>query len=126
MEKERFDVIIAEDDEQISYLLNFMLAREKFTVKIANNGQEAIDIIDTVEKPKLIMLDIMMPHYNGFQILEHIQTKADWQDIPILMLTAKSKESDIAKALDAGATDYVVKPFQPAELITRLKRLMSK
>jgi DNA-binding response OmpR family regulator len=126
MSQETFDVLVAEDDDQISYLLNFMLTREGFKVKVANDGQEAMDAIAEMPMPKLILLDIMMPYYDGYQILEHIRKETNWNDVPILMLTAKSQEKDIVKALEAGANDYVVKPFQPGELVTRLKMLMRR
>lgn len=126
MSQEQFDVLVAEDDDQISYLLNFMLTREGYKVKVANNGQEAMDAIAEIARPKLILLDIMMPFYDGYQVLEHIRKETDWDGVPILMLTAKSQEKDIVKALESGANDYVVKPFQPGELITRLKMLMRR
>ena len=126
MSQEEFDVLVAEDDDQISYLLNFMLTREGYKVKVANDGQEAMDAIENMKMPKLVLLDIMMPYFDGYQILEHIRGETDWTDVPILMLTAKSQEKDIVKALESGANDYVVKPFQPGELITRLKMLMRR
>jgi len=123
---EQYDVLVAEDDDQISYLLNFMLTREGYKVKVANDGQEAMDAIAEMEMPKLVLLDIMMPFYDGYQLITHIRNETDWKDVPIVMLTAKSQEKDIIKALEGGANDYVVKPFQPGELITRLKMLMRR
>ena len=121
---EQYDVLVAEDDDQISYLLNFMLTREGYKVKVANDGQEAMDAIASMKMPKLVLLDIMMPFYDGYQLISHIRNETDWTGVPIVMLTAKSQEKDIIKALEGGANDYVVKPFQPGELITRLKMLM--
>ena len=126
MSLEQFDILVTEDDDQISYLLNFMLTREGYKVKVANDGQEGMDAIESMEPPKLVMLDVMMPHYSGFELIDHIRKKASWNNVPIVMLTAKSQEQDIVKALESGANDYVVKPFQPGELITRLKMLMNK
>jgi len=123
---EEYDVLVAEDDDQISYLLNFMLTREGYKVKVANDGQEAMDAIAEMSMPKLVLLDIMMPFYDGYQLITHIRNETDWKDVPIVMLTAKSQEKDIIKALEGGANDYVVKPFQPGELITRLKMLMRR
>ena len=123
---EQYDVLVAEDDDQISYLLNFMLTREGYKVKVANDGQEAMDAIKEIEMPKLVLLDIMMPFFDGYQLVNHIRNETDWKDVPIVMLTAKSQEKDIIKALEGGANDYVVKPFQPGELITRLKMLMRR
>ena len=123
---EKYDVLVAEDDDQISYLLNFMLTREGYKVRVANDGQEAMDAIAEMEMPKLVLLDIMMPFYDGYQLITHIRNETDWKDVPVVMLTAKSQEKDIIKALEGGANDYVVKPFQPGELITRLKMLMRR
>jgi len=123
---EQYDVLVAEDDDQISYLLNFMLTREGYKVKVANDGQEAMDAIGEMDMPKLVLLDIMMPFFDGYQLISHIRNETDWKDVPIVMLTAKSQEKDIIKALEGGANDYVVKPFQPGELITRLKMLMRR
>ncbi|HFE37041.1 MAG TPA: response regulator transcription factor [Gammaproteobacteria bacterium] len=126
MSQEYYDILVAEDDEQISYLLNFLLTREGFTVKVANDGQEAMDAIGQISQPKLVLLDIMMPHYNGYQIIDHIRHNSNWKKVPILVVTAKSLEKDIVKALEIGANDYVVKPFQPRELIGRLKALLQR
>jgi len=126
MSQEKYDILVAEDDDQISYLLNFILTREGFSVKIANDGQEAMDAIAAISQPKLVLLDIMMPHYNGFELIDHIRKKTSWGDVPIVMITAKSQEQDIVRALESGANDYVVKPFQPGELIARLKAVMEK
>ncbi len=123
---EEYDVLVAEDDEQISYLLNFMLTREGYKVKVANDGQEAMDAIATIKVPKLVLLDIMMPVFDGYQLIAHIRNETNWKDVPIVMLTAKSQEKDIVKALEDGANDYIVKPFQPGDLISRLKMLMRK
>ena len=119
--EEYFDVFVAEDDDQISALLDFLLKREGYKVKVVKNGREAIESIDAIALPKLILLDVMMPYYDGFQVIKHIREKEDWKDVPIMMLTAKSQEADIVKALEAGANDYIVKPFQPVELVARLK-----
>ena len=126
MSQEDFDILVAEDDDQISYLLNFMLTREGYKVKVANDGQEAKDAIAEITVPKLILLDIMMPYFDGYQLIDHIRNEVKWTDVPIVMLTAKSQEKDIIRALEGGANDYVVKPFQPGELVTRLKMLMRR
>jgi len=123
---EQYDVLVAEDDDQISYLLNFMLTREGYKVKVTNDGQEAMDAIAEMNIPQLVLLDIMMPHYDGYQLITHMKSIAHWKEVPIVMLTAKSEEKDIIKALESGATDYIVKPFQPGELITRLTTLMKR
>ena len=97
-----------------------------YSVKIANDGQEAMDAFTEINMPKMVLLDIMMPYFDGIQLVKHIRTETNWKNVPVVMLTAKSHEKDIIRALEAGANDYVVKPFQPGELITRLKMLMQR
>jgi len=126
MDVEPFDILVGEDDEQISFLLNFMLTREGFSVNVAGDGQQVADVIDKEPCPKLVLLDVMMPYFDGFQLLEKIRQSEHWSSAPVIMLTAKSQEKDIVRALEMGANDYVVKPFQPGELTTRIKMLMKR
>jgi len=115
-------VLIIEDDDQIAYLLTFMLEREGYTVVGATDGQIAHDLINKIEPPKLVLLDVMLPFIDGFDLIKLIKSKTEWESVPVIMLSAKSQENDIVQALDAGANDYVVKPFQPMELLARIKR----
>lgn len=115
-------VLIIEDNDQIAYLLTFMLEREGYIVVGATDGQIAHDMINEIEPPKLILLDVMLPFIDGFDLIKLIRSQSDWLEVPIIMLSAKSQENDIVQALDAGANDYVVKPFQPMELLARIKR----
>jgi DNA-binding response OmpR family regulator len=117
-------VLVAEDDEQISYLLRFLLEREGYRVLLARDGHEVIRLIDEIPPPRLAILDIMMPYADGFELLARIRAKPDWRDTPVIMLTARSQEKDIVRALDMGASDYVVKPFLPEELKARIRRLV--
>lgn len=75
--------------------------------------------------PVLILLDVMLPYIDGFELVRLIRARADWDAVPIVMLTAKSTGPDIVRALDEGANDYVIKPFQPTELLTRLRRFLA-
>ena len=117
-------VLIVEDDEQIAFLLQFIVEREGFRVLLARDGRAAQKLIDESVPPALSMLDVMLPYVDGFQLIAHIRAKPAWRDSPILMLTAKSQEGEIVRALDAGANDYLVKPFQPNELKARIRRLV--
>jgi DNA-binding response OmpR family regulator len=116
--------LVAEDDEQISYLLKFLLEREGFCVLLARDGLEAKNLVDRIEPPNLIILDIMMPYADGFEVLSCIRTKPGWTKLPVIMLTAKSQENDIVRALKTGATDYIIKPFLPEELKARIRKLV--
>ena len=118
-------IVVVEDDSHISYVLQFMLAREGFRVVALEDGLQARKTIEDTEPPKLVLLDIMLPHENGFQLIGHIRNKKSWHDVPIVMLTARSQEHDITRPLEAGANDYVIKPFRPNELMARIRRLIN-
>lgn len=116
-------VLVVEDDAHISHLLKYLFEREKFTVHLAHDGREAKQIIEQNEPPDTVLLDIMLPFFDGFILIEMARAQPAWKNTPIIMLTAKAQEKDIVRALRAGANDYIVKPFQPAELLARVNRL---
>lgn len=116
--------LVVEDDDQIAYLLRFILEREGYRVELAAEGRAAQDLIESMAPPALAMLDVMLPHVDGYQLLGMIRAREAWRTVPVLMLTAKSQEKDIVRALDAGASDYLVKPFKPDELRARIKRMV--
>jgi DNA-binding response OmpR family regulator len=116
--------LVVEDDDQIAFLLQFILQREGFRVQIARDGKAAQQAIAEIAPPAVVTLDVMLPHADGFQLLALIRAQPGWQTLPVLMLTSKSQEKDIVRALEAGAQDYIVKPFKPDELRARIKRLV--
>jgi len=116
--------LVIEDDDQIAFLLRFILEREGYAVQLARDGRIAQQLIDTLEPPSVVTLDVMLPHVDGFQLLKLIRSRPAWKNVPVLMLTSKSQEKDIVRALDAGASDYILKPFKPDELRARIKRLV--
>ena len=115
-------ILIVEDDEVTSYMLEFLLQREGYTVTKANDGKEALKLIESSKPFDIVLLDIMVPYINGFELVSHIRSQPAWEKTPILMLSGKSQEKDIIKALDSGATDYIVKPFQPGEVLARIRK----
>lgn len=117
-------ILIVEDDEDMVTLVQFLLEREGYQAILASDGRQARHLIDTLSPPRLVLLDVMLPYHNGFELVTHIRSKEPWRDVPIVMLTADSAERDIVRALDAGASDYVVKPFNPKELMARLRRFL--
>lgn len=127
---ERADVpriaLVVEDDEQIAVLLKYMIERQGFSVVMARDGRAAQEMIETGVAPAIAIVDIMLPYIDGFQLVAMIRAKPEWKNVPIIMLTARSQEGDIVRALDAGANDYIVKPFKPEELKARMKRLLRK
>lgn len=120
----RGEIMIVEDDEHIAQLLVFIFQRDGFKTIYAADGQVAEQMIEHNAPPVLILLDVMLPYQDGFNLLRKIRTQPNWEELPVIMLTAKSQESDIVRALNAGANDYVVKPFQPSELLARVRRLL--
>ncbi len=119
-------LLVAEDDDQISYLLQFLLEREGYQVVLARDGAQAKQSMDDMPPPRLAIFDIMMPYADGFELLAYLRAKPEWHDVPVIVLSARSQEKDIVRALDAGATDYVVKPFLPEELKARIRRLVPR
>lgn len=117
-------VLIVEDDEHIGYLLEYLLRREGFHTELAADGKRAEEIINTEPPPALIILDNMLPYRSGLELIAIIRNTEGWKSVPVMMLTAKSQEQDIVTALDAGISDYVVKPFQPNEILARLRRML--
>lgn len=120
----RLTALIAEDDAQIAYLVQFLLEREGYLVLLARDGWEAKRLVDEIAPPSLVILDVMMPHADGLEVLAHLRARQDWADTPVIMLTAGSQEKDINRAFEAKATDYVVKPFLPEDLKARIHRLV--
>lgn len=115
-------VLIVEDEEHIAFILKFLLEREGYSPVMAADGQIAHDMISEIAPPKLVLLDIMLPYIDGNDLIKLIRSQEHWKTVPVIMLSAKLQENDIVQALEAGANDYVVKPFQPMELLARIKR----
>jgi DNA-binding response OmpR family regulator len=116
---------VVEDDADIGKLLQWVLERERFAVQLIADGRTALErIAASGDPPGLVILDVMLPHASGHEILRAIRADARWKSVPVVMLTAKSQEADVVKALDAGANEYMVKPFQPAELRARVRKLV--
>ncbi len=116
-------ILVVEDDEHIGELLRLLLERQGCRVDLRADGRAARAFIEAGgEPPRLILLDVMLPFCDGFELVGAIRSQPGWEAVPIVMLTAKTSESDIARALAAGANDYIVKPFQPFDLVARLRR----
>lgn len=116
-------VIMVEDDRIVSAMVEHLLIRQGFAVTLVADGGLASSMIDTIEPPDLILLDVMLPFVDGFELISQIRKKAGWELVPVIMLTSKTQERSVVRALEAGADDYIVKPFLPQELIARVKRL---
>jgi DNA-binding response OmpR family regulator len=116
-------ILICDDDDMLLDLLEFRLAARGFEVVAVRDGAAALQAVKT-EKPDAIVLDTMMPVMDGNEVVRRLRADDGTREIPVIMLTARRQEKDIVGALELGANDYVVKPFIPEELITRLSRLV--
>ena len=117
-------ILVAEDDEHISQLLGFMFKRQHYEVHLARDGREAKQFIEQNGPPDVVLLDVMLPFFDGFSLVALLRAQPAWKLTPVIMLTAKTQEQDIVRALHAGANDYILKPFQPTELLARVKRFL--
>ncbi len=118
-------IVLAEDEPQIARLIEFKLKKEGYEVTWKENGEEALRAIKA-DKPDLILLDIMMPVMDGYEVLRRVKEDESLKDIPVIMLTARAQEKDVVKGIGSGAEDYITKPFHPAELLARVKRILGK
>ena len=114
-------ILVADDDELLRELLVFKLSGRGYSVLTAEDGESALQIARQFI-PQLVVLDAMMPVRNGFDVLREIKADPSTSGVPVIMLTARKLESDIVSALDLGASDYLVKPFNPQELLARISR----
>lgn len=115
-------ILIADDDSNICELLRMYLEKEDYETVLAGNGEEALSRFEA-ETPDLILLDVMMPKLDGWQVCREIRKKSE---CPIIMITAKGETFDKVLGLELGADDYVVKPFEPKEIIARIKAVMRR
>lgn len=118
-------ILVVEDDDNIGTLLQFMLEREGHQVTLLVDGEAAFVHITGQAPPAMVLLDSMLPYRDGLSLLKTLRGQPAWSTVPVVMLTARSLERDIVSALDAGASDYVIKPFQPHELLARVRRLIA-
>ena len=120
-------VLAVDDNADIRDLIAFVLRRENYEVSTAPDGISGLEIIKET-KPDLIILDVVMPEFSGYDVLEAVRSdkSSKIRNIPVLMITSKSSTDDIDQALELGATSYIVKPFRPAKLVTKVKSLLGE
>lgn len=117
-------ILIAEDERDIRDLIEFSLTFAGFEVVTAVDGQDAVEKA-LAAKPDLIMMDVRMPRMTGYEACAKMKTMDEIKDIPVVILSAKGQESEIQTGLNAGAYEYILKPFAPDELIQRVKDIVS-
>jgi DNA-binding response OmpR family regulator len=117
-------IIYAEDQDSIARLVEFTLAKEGFDVTVLQNGERVVEMVLEL-KPDLILLDIMLPIKNGLTILEELKSNEEVRNIPVIMLSIQGEEKKILQAFNAGAVDYIQKPFSTTELATRIRKALA-
>ena len=117
-------ILVVEDEPRSFKLLEFRLKSLGHEILGAVDGGEALEVVSK-ENPNLILLDIMMPVIDGLQVLRKLKSQDETKTIPVIMVTARSQERDIVDGLEAGAVDFITKPFSFAELIARVNRALA-
>ena len=119
------NILIADDEPNQLELMSFNLSNAGYSIIKATNGKEAIELIEN-HSPDLIILDWMMPKMSGIDVCRTLRSRPETKQIPIIILSARSEDSDKSLGLDTGADDYISKPFSPKELISRVKALLRR
>ena len=115
-------VLVCDDERHIVRLIQVNLERQGYEVVTAFDGKEGLEKI-RAEKPNLVVLDVMMPYMDGFEVLKTLRKEPETENLPVIMLTAKAQDKDVFEGYHYGADMYLTKPFNPMELVTFVKRI---
>jgi DNA-binding response OmpR family regulator len=116
-------ILIVDDEPNIVISLEFLMKKEKFEVAVANDGEDALTKVASFN-PDLILLDVMMPKKSGFEVCEALRADPARAGLLIMMLTAKGRETEVAKGLAIGADAYMTKPFSTKDLVAKVKEML--
>lgn len=111
-----YKILVVDDEPTIVRLMEFILARQGHEMLAAVNGEEALEKI-RAHKPDLVLLDIMMPRIDGYEVARRVRADVETAALPIIMLSAKAQEEDIRKGMEVGVNEYITKPFSPDQLV---------
>lgn len=115
-------ILAVDDEKHIVRLVQVNLERQGYEVVCAHDGKEALQKVEE-ERPDLVVLDVMMPYMDGFEVLQNMRRNPSTRDIPVIMLTAKAQDADVFKGWQSGVDCYLTKPFNPMELLSFVKRI---
>ena len=116
-------VLVVDDEPNIVMSLEFLMRRAGFEVQVARNGREAIAALEG-PPPDLMLLDVMMPEFDGYEVCERVRAREEWRATKIIMLTARGRDAERERGLKVGADAYVTKPFSTRELVEQAKRML--
>jgi DNA-binding response OmpR family regulator len=118
-------ILVVDDEPNIVLSLEFLMKQAGFLVRTAADGEAALAAV-AAEKPDLMLLDVMMPRKNGYEVCQAVRANPEWKGIRIIMLTAKGREVEREKGLALGADDYITKPFSTQEVVERVRELLAE
>jgi two-component system, OmpR family, phosphate regulon response regulator PhoB len=118
-------ILVVEDERDIAALVAYHLTKEGYRVRTTEGGHEALEAV-SAEKPDLMVLDLMLPGFSGYEVLHELRRKPELADVPVIVLTARRDEADRVQGLELGADDYVTKPFSPRELVLRVAAVLRR
>jgi len=116
--------LVADDEPHIGRIIKTKLEQGPFRVTLAYDGREALEVLRREPDIKVVLLDLMMPHVSGLDVLAEIRAQPQWKDLPCIILTAAGQEYQHRQALSLGATDFLTKPFSPKKLYARMAELV--
>ena len=117
-------MLVADDEPHIGRIIKMKLEQGPFRVTLAYDGREAIEVLEREPDVGLVLLDLMMPHLSGLDVLSTMRSDARWRDIPCIILTAAGEEQQHTRAMELGATEFLTKPFSPKKLYARAAQLV--
>jgi DNA-binding response OmpR family regulator len=119
-------ILIVDDEPNIVISLEYLMKREGYDVAIAADGEAALEAAGAAPPPDLVILDVMLPRMNGFEVCRRLRADVRLTGLKILMLTAKGRESEVARGVELGADAYVTKPFSTRELVARIREMLGE
>jgi DNA-binding response OmpR family regulator len=118
-------ILVVDDDRVIQQLLKVNLELEGYAIEVAEDGEEALDLFDEF-RPNLVLLDIMMPKMDGWEVCRRLKQGVDSADVPIVLLSARAQEADVQRGIELGVAAYVTKPFDPIQLLDLVADILAK
>lgn len=116
-------ILIVDDEPNILISLEFLMKREGFQIFTAGDGEAALEQI-AAHRPEMVLLDVMMPKKNGYEVCQIIRATPEWQDMKVIMISAKGRDTEMAKGLAMGANAYLTKPFSTKDLVAKVKEML--